>query len=289
MVLSACAPLSETGDPPAAPSPTESVTVNYSGLHYVHFTVNDPNLSEDKTVGFLITAKDSSLSKTEAEAKKGYITRKLTVAKKSRNVFMFLHEGTAYDLAGGSTDIPFVAGAAASDANFETSDILQENTAYKIRVYDGDNISEKTFTTKSFSAGDAGSEGPTAYMGGLVAAIKAKIADSPTDAERATAKAEVSLKIERKPEEIMLIPYADDTYGGENVNYLENTLIKGSCSPNCGSGLPGADIYALRQEANKLVSMVLILSPQRNIITANWVSRKGADPDVVYNIEIISE
>ncbi|WGK69613.1 hypothetical protein P0082_01770 [Candidatus Haliotispira prima] len=270
-------PLSETSDPPAAPSPTKSITVNYSGLHYVHFTADDPSVSADKTVGFLITSTDSSLSKAEAETKKGYITRKFTESKKSRNVFMFLHEGTAYELAAGSTDIPFVDGATASDTSFETSDILQENTAYKIRMYDEDTILEKTFTTKSFSDGDAGSEGTIAYMGGLVAA----------------AKADVSLTIERKAEEIMLIPYADDTFGRKTVSndvlYVEGPLLRAGCSPNCGTSLPGTHIYALRRELNKLASIVYILSPQRKITPANWGAGEGSIAEVFYNTKIISE
>ncbi|WGK69651.1 hypothetical protein P0082_01965 [Candidatus Haliotispira prima] len=268
-------PLSETSDPPAAPSPTKSITVNYSGLHYVHFTADDPNLSEEKTVGFLITPTDSSLSKTEAEAKKGYITRKFTEAKKSRNVFMFLHEGTAYDLATGCTDIPFVAGGTASNTNFETSDILQENTSYKIRMYDGETILEKTFTTKSFSDGDAGSTGVIGYMGGLTAAKKA----------------DVSLTIERKAAEIMLLPYADDTFEGQTLNYYMNTLFQASCfhGGGCGTGVAGTAVYAPRLEANKLSSSVYILSPQRGITPANWSAREGSNPDVVYNTEIISE
>ncbi|WGK69614.1 hypothetical protein P0082_01775 [Candidatus Haliotispira prima] len=268
-------PLSETSDPPAAPSPTKSITVNYSGLHYVHFTADDPSVSADKTVGFLITSTDSSLSKAEAETKKGYITRKFTESKKSRNVFMFLHEGTAYELTTGNTDIPFVADATASDTSFEISDILQQNTTYKIRMYDGDTILEKTFTTKSFSEGDTSSTGVIGYMGGLVGA----------------AKANVSLTIERKPGEIMLIPYADDTYGVQSINYYENTKLRASCSSGCGSGVSGTNIYSLRfkLEANTLVSLVYILSPQIKITPANWSAREGTSLEVFYNIEIINE
>ncbi|WGK68101.1 hypothetical protein P0082_06350 [Candidatus Haliotispira prima] len=273
-----CVPLSDTknpdsSDPPAAPTPTKSITVNYAGLHYVHFTADDPNLSADKTVGFLITPADSSPSKAEAETRKGYITRKFTEAQKTRAIFMFLHEGTAYRLGTGSTDIPFIVGSTANNTSFETSDILQENTAYKIRMYDGEEILEKAFTTKSFAAGDAGSTGLIPYMGGLAAA----------------AKADVSLTIERKPEEIMLIPYADDTFAGNDVFYLESSLVRGSCSPNCGSGVSGAYIYGLRREANKLVSIVYIASPRIQITTANWIAREGANADLAYNIEIISE
>ncbi|WGK68100.1 hypothetical protein P0082_06345 [Candidatus Haliotispira prima] len=274
-----CAPLTDTknpdsSDPPAAPTPTKSITVNYAGLHYVHFTAADPNLSADKTVGFLITPADSSPSKAEAETKKGYITRKFTESQKTRNVFMFLHEGTAYSLGTGSTDIPFIAGSTANNTSFETSDILQENTAYKIRMYDGEEILEKAFTTKSFAAGDAGSTGIIAYMGGLAAA----------------AKADVSLTIERKPEEIMLIPYADDTFGGSNINYAKNMSLQGGCIPDyCGTGISGAYVYSLRRETNKLASVIYILSPQRNITPGNWVAREGTNADVAYNIEIISE
>ncbi|WGK69617.1 hypothetical protein P0082_01790 [Candidatus Haliotispira prima] len=288
-------PLSETSDPPAAPSPTKSITVNYSGLHYVHFTAEDLNVSADKTVGFLITPTDSSLSKAEAETKKGYITRKFTESKKLRNIFMFLHEGTAYELAAGSTDIPFAAGGTASDTSFETSDILQENTAYKIRMYDGDTISEKTFTTKSFSDGKTSSEGRVTFMGGLVAAVKANIENNPTGTEKVAAKAAVSLKIERKPAEIMLIPYADDAFGGQLVNYYENTFLRAGCSPACGTGVSGAYIYELRgldiaiREANKIVSLVYIHSPQKKITPSDWSAKEGTDPEVLYNIEIISE
>ncbi|WGK69655.1 hypothetical protein P0082_01985 [Candidatus Haliotispira prima] len=280
-------PLSETDNPPAAPSPTKSITVNYSGLHYVHFTADDPNVSADKTVGFLITAEDSSPSKAEAETKKGYITRKLTEAKKSRNVFMFLHEGTAYDLAAGSTDIPFVDGATASDTSFETSDILQENTSYKIRMYDGETILEKTFTTKSFSDGDASSTGAVAYMGGLIG--NSNGLQKPTDEEIVAAKAAVPLIIERKAEEIMLLPYANDTYGGSDVIYFENSSIAGGCFPDCGTGLSGVYVYALRKEANKLVSVVSIFSPQRNIIPVIWSAGEDTVGDKVFNIEIISD
>ncbi|WGK68102.1 hypothetical protein P0082_06355 [Candidatus Haliotispira prima] len=276
-----CVPLSDTKNPdssdppPAAPNLTKSITVNYAGLHYIHFTADDPNLSADKTVGFLITPADSSPSKAEAETKKGYITRKFTESQKTRNVFMFLHEGTAYSLGTGSTDIPFIAGSTANNTSFETSDILQENTAYKIRMYDGEEILEKSFTTKSFAAGDAGSTGLIPYMGGLAASFS---------------KADVSLTIERKPEEIMLIPYADDTYGGGALDYYENTLLQSSCSSGCGTGVSGTYIYALRREANKLVSVVYILSPQRKITPADWTSREGiTGPYLAYNIEIISE
>ncbi|WGK69089.1 hypothetical protein P0082_11490 [Candidatus Haliotispira prima] len=230
-------------------------------------------MSADKTVGFLITPAAGSPSKAEAEAKKGYITRKFTAAKKSRNVFMFLHEGTAYSLATGSTDIPFTAGATVSDTNFETSDILQENTIYKIRMYDGEEILEKSFTTKSFAAGDAGSDGAITYMGGLVA----------------FARADVSLTIERKIEEIMLIPYTDDTFAGGNINYVENSSLRGGCTPSCGTGVSGAYVYGLRRETNKLASVVYILSSQRNIISVHWVGKEGARPSLAYNIEIISE
>ncbi|WGK69799.1 hypothetical protein P0082_02745 [Candidatus Haliotispira prima] len=283
-----CVPLPDTGDPPATPTPVKSITVNYSGLHYVHFTANDPNLSGDKTVGFLITPTGSSPSKAEAETKKGYITRKFTETKKARNVFMFLHEDTAYNLAAGSTEIAFVAGATASDTNFETSDILQESTSYKIRMYDGDEILEKTFTTKSFSDGDASSEGIIAYMGGLAAVsiLPAK----PTDEDIATIKASVSLTIERKPEEIMLIPYANDNYTGEQINYFKDGLLRGGCSPNCGVGVSGTYVYLLRREDNKLVSVVYVASPELNVTLSNyWTVRKGAESEVGYNIEIISE
>ncbi|WGK68685.1 hypothetical protein P0082_09370 [Candidatus Haliotispira prima] len=278
MVLSGCAPLSDSKDPdtsapPAAPTPTTSIMVNYSGLHYVHFTADDPNISADKTVGFLITPTDSSPSKAVAETRKGYITRKFTETQKSRNVFMFLHEGTAYRLGTGSMDIPFTTGATASDTNFETTDILQENTAYKIRMYDGDEILEKLFTTKSFSAGDTGSEGLTAYMGGLMAATKTA----------------VSLTIERKPEEIMLIPYADDTYEGNSIDYFESALPQGGCSSRCGTGIAGAYIYGLRREANKLASIVYLLSPQIKTIAFPWTGKEGTRPIFAYNIEIISE
>ncbi|WGK69135.1 hypothetical protein P0082_11730 [Candidatus Haliotispira prima] len=273
-----CAPISDTknpdtSEPPAAPSPTKSIAVNYAGLHYVHFTAADPNLSADKTVGFLITRAGSSPSKAEAETRKGYITRKFTAAKKTRAIFMFLHEGTAYSLATGSTDIPFTTGTTASDTNFETTDILQENTTYKIRMYDGDEILEKSFTTKSFAAGDASSTGLIAYMGGL----------------GAEAKADVSLAIERKAEEIMLIPYADDTYVNQTINYYENTLLQASCSINCGSGVSGTFIYRLRREVNKMTSLIYILSPQKKMTPSDWTAREGTDPDVAYNIEIISE
>ncbi|WGK69013.1 hypothetical protein P0082_11090 [Candidatus Haliotispira prima] len=272
-----CAPLSQTGEPPAAPSPTKSITVNYSGLHYVHFTANAPNISTDRTVGFLITpvtSTGSTLSKAVAETKKGYITRKFTETQKARAVFMFQHGGTAYDLAVGSTEVPFAAGGTASNTSFETSDILQENTSYKIRMYDGEEILEKIFTTKSFAAGDASSEGGIAYMGGLTAATKVA----------------VPLTIERKPEEIMLLPYADDTYGGQQVNYLENSSsLRGGCSPNCGVGVSGAHIYALRKEANKLVSIVFIFSPQVKVTPTNWSAGEGFIADKVFRIEIISE
>ncbi|WGK70034.1 hypothetical protein P0082_04010 [Candidatus Haliotispira prima] len=278
MSLLACAPLSDTKNPddsapPSAPSPVKSIVVNYAGLHYVHFTADDPNLSADKTVGFLITPADSSPSKAEAETGKGYITRKFTEGQKTRAIFMFLHEGTAYDLATGSTDIPFTTGATADDRSFETSDILQENTSYKIRMYDGEEILEKAFTTKSFSDGDASSTGAIAYMGGLVAATKAGVA----------------LTIERKPEEIMLVPYADDAYGGQLVNYYENTFLLAGCSPSCGTGLSGAYAYALRREDNKLASIVFILSPQRKITSSNWTAREGTRSELAYNTEIISE
>ncbi|WGK69656.1 hypothetical protein P0082_01990 [Candidatus Haliotispira prima] len=280
-------PLSETDNPPAAPSPTKSITVNYSGLHYVHFTLEDPNISADKTVGFLITASDSSPSKTEAETKKGYITRKFTEAKKSRNVFMFLHEGTAYDLATGSTDIPFVAGDTASDTSFETSDILQENTSYKIRMYDGETILEKIFTTKSFSDGDASSTGLIAYMGGLFG--NSNLPDKPTAEEIVAAKAAVPLTIERKAEEIMLLPYANDTYRGGDIIYFEDFSLRASCSPNCGTGIPWAYVYALRKETNKLASIVYVLSPQRKINPAIWASGEGTVANEIFNTEIISE
>ncbi|WGK69802.1 hypothetical protein P0082_02760 [Candidatus Haliotispira prima] len=283
-----CAPLPDTGDPPATPTPAKSITVNYSGLHYVHFTANDPNLSADKTVGFLLTPTGSSPSKAEAETKKGYITRKFTEAQKTRNVFMFLHEGTAYNLAAGSTDISFVAGATASDTNFETSDILQENTSYKIRMYDGDEILDKTFTTKSFSDGDAGSEGVIAYMGGLAAVTI--LPDQPTDEEITAAKASVSLTIERKPEEIMLIPYADDTFGGAQTNYYENSSLRGGCSPNCGTALPGAYLMNLRREVDRLISIASVFSPQIKITPSSyWTARELVKSEIVYNIEIISE
>ncbi|WGK69801.1 hypothetical protein P0082_02755 [Candidatus Haliotispira prima] len=282
-----CAPLPDTGDPPATPTPVKSITVNYSGLHYVHFTANDPNLSADKTVGFLLTSTGSSPSKAEAETKKGYITRKFTETKKARNVFMFLHEGTAYNLAAGSTDISFVAGATASDTNFETSDILQENTSYKIRMYDGDTILEQTFTTKSFSDGDAGSEGIIAYMGGLGGSLTLPYRS--TDAEIVALKAGIPLTIERKPEEIMLIPYANDSYEGNSVDYFENTLLQGGCSPACGTGISGTHVYAPRKEANKLVSIVYIISPQRKITSSLWTAKEGTRPVFAYDIEIISE
>ncbi|WGK69330.1 hypothetical protein P0082_00295 [Candidatus Haliotispira prima] len=273
-----CVPLSDTenpdsSDPPAAPTLTKSIAVNYVGLHYVHFTADDPNLSADKTVGFLIMPADSNLSKAEAEAKRGYITRKFTESQKTRNVFMFLHEGTAYSLAAGSTNIPFIAGSTASDTNFETSDILQENTAYKIRMYDGEEILEKTFTTSSFAVGDAGSTGGIAYMGGLVAA----------------AKADVSLIIERKPDEIMLLPYADDTFGGADILYLEGSSLRAGCSPNCGTGTSGTHIYGLRLEAGKLASVVYIISPQIKITPANWSMGEGTVADRHLSIKIISE
>ncbi|WGK70032.1 hypothetical protein P0082_04000 [Candidatus Haliotispira prima] len=249
--------------------------VNYAGLHYVHFTADDPNLSADKTVGFLITPADRSPSKAEAETKKGYITRKFTETQKTRAIFMFLHEGTAYELATGSTDIPFTTGATAGDRSFETSDILEENTSYKIRMYDREEILEKAFTTKSFSDGEASSTGITVYMGGLMAATKAGVA----------------LTIERKPEEIMLIPYADDTYTGSDIDYLDNTLLQGGCSrgSGCGTGISGAYAYGLRREANKLASIVFILSPQRKIASHNWTAKEGTRPLVHYNTEIISE
>ncbi|WGK69092.1 hypothetical protein P0082_11505 [Candidatus Haliotispira prima] len=231
-------------------------------------------MSADKTVGFLITSAAGSPSKAEAETKKGYITRRFTEAQKTRNIFMFLHESTAYSLATGSTDIPFVAGATASDTNFETSDILQENTTYKIRMYDGEEILEKSFTTKSFSAGDTGSTGLIAYMGGLVA----------------FARADVSLTIERKTEEIMLIPYADDTYRGNDIFYLKNdSSVRGSCTSNCGTGVSGAYVYGLRREANKLASIILIFPPQKNIVPDNWFAREGTNANSFYNVEIISE
>ncbi|WGK68690.1 hypothetical protein P0082_09395 [Candidatus Haliotispira prima] len=287
MVLSGCAPLSQTGDPPATPSPAKSITVNYSGLHYVHFTVADPGLSADETVGFLITATDSSLSKAEAEVKKGYITRKFTEAKKTRDIFMFLHEGTAYELATGSTDIPFVDEATASDTSFETSDILQENTSYKIKVYDGDTILEKTFTTKSFSAGDVSSEGLIAYMGGLAGV--SNVVGDPTDSEIVAIKASIPLKIERKAEEIMLIPYADDYYEGGSVDYFENGLLHGRCTPTCGAGISGVHVYGLRIELNKLASVLYIVSPQRKVSPSLWTVKEGIRPAFAYNTEIISE
>ncbi|WGK68497.1 hypothetical protein P0082_08395 [Candidatus Haliotispira prima] len=300
MVLSACAPMTDTGSlpaapnpdtgsPPVAPSPVKSVTVNYSGLHYVHFTANDPNLSEDKTVGFLITAADSRPSKPEAEAKKGYITRKFTETQKTRDIFMFLHGETAYELAAGSTDILFGTGAAASDTSFETSDILQENTSYKIRMYDGDTILEKAFTTKSFAAGDASSEGTIAYMGGLTAAIKGRVRDDFTEQEIRAFTSGVPLTIERKPEEIMLIPYADDIYTGNSVFYSENITIAGGCFPLCGTGFPGGSVYALRKEANKLVSTVSVFSPRRNITPAIWSAGEDIPANRMFDIEIISE
>ncbi|WGK69329.1 hypothetical protein P0082_00290 [Candidatus Haliotispira prima] len=276
-----CVPLSDTenpdsSDPPAAPTLTKSIAVNYAGLHYVHFTADDPNLSADKTVGFLITPADSNPSKAEAEAKRGYITRKFTESQKTRNVFMFLHEGTAYSLGTGSTDIPFIGGSTASDTNFETSDILQENTVYKIRMYDGEEILEKAFTTSSFAVGDASSTGGIAYMGGLVAA----------------AKADVSLIIERKPDEIMLLPYADDTFGGADILYIEGSfrsLLRAGCSPNCGTGISGTYIYGLRLEAGKLASVVYIISPQIDITPVDWSMGEDTVADRHLSIKIISE
>ncbi|WGK68606.1 hypothetical protein P0082_08960 [Candidatus Haliotispira prima] len=293
MVLSGCVPLSETSDPPAAPSPTKSITVNYSGLHYVHFTVNDLNVSADKTIGFLLTPTDSSPSKAEAETKKGYITRKFTAAKKSRDVFMFLHEGTAYELASGSTDIPFVDEATASDTNFETTDILQENTSYKIRVYDEDTILEKTFTTKSFSDGETGSEGLIAYMGGLVKTVVLTSADRKViESERIAISVAVPLKIERKPEEIMLIPYATDTAKPNRpINYYENNTLRGGCGiSGCGTALSGVYFYALKLDANTLASTVFIASPERKVTQADyWSGVQQSTTEVVYHIKIISE
>ncbi|WGK68607.1 hypothetical protein P0082_08965 [Candidatus Haliotispira prima] len=293
MVLSGCVPLSETSDPPAAPSPTKSITVNYSGLHYVHFTVNDLNVSADKTIGFLLTPTNSSPSKAEAETKKGYITRKFTETKKSRDVFMFLHEGTAYELAAGSTDIPFVDEATASDTNFETTDILQENTSYKIRVYDEDTILEKIFTTKSFSDGDSSSEGVITYMGGLVETIVFTSTDPKVEESKKIAvSVAVPLKIERKPEEIMLIPYATDASQRNNpISYYENSTLRGGCNiSGCGTGLSGVHLYALRLDANTLASTVFIASPQRKVTQADyWSGIQQSRTEVFYHIKIISE
>ncbi|WGK69486.1 hypothetical protein P0082_01100 [Candidatus Haliotispira prima] len=134
MVLSACAPLSDTKDSPgdSPPAPTNTFTISFTGIQAVELTVN---LIEDMAVSAIVRLADEPVPVwADIENKVGLLTRNI-VAGTPKRIFTAKHYGTNDNL---KTNIGAMSAA----------DILQPETAYKVYIFSDKSLIETLpFTT----------------------------------------------------------------------------------------------------------------------------------------------
>ncbi|WGK69108.1 hypothetical protein P0082_11590 [Candidatus Haliotispira prima] len=129
MVLSGCAPLSETNDPPA---PKSTFTISFTGIQAVELTVN---LIEDMAVSAIVRlAGEPAPVWADIKDKVGLLTCDI-VANTPKRIFTAKHYGTNDSL---KTNIGAMSAA----------DFLQPETAYKVYVFRDKSVIETLpFTT----------------------------------------------------------------------------------------------------------------------------------------------
>ncbi|WGK68772.1 hypothetical protein P0082_09825 [Candidatus Haliotispira prima] len=128
----ACVPLSDTGDPPAAPAPKYTFTISFTGIQALELTANSV---EDMAVSAIVRLAGEPVPVwTDIQNKVGLLSRNL-VAGSPKRIFTAKHYDTNDDL---QTNI----------AAMSAADILQPETAYKVYVFHKENvITTLPFTT----------------------------------------------------------------------------------------------------------------------------------------------
>ncbi|WGK68697.1 hypothetical protein P0082_09430 [Candidatus Haliotispira prima] len=143
MVLSGCAPLSNTkdsspGDSP--PAPTNTFTISFTGIQALELTVH---LIEDMAVSVIVRLADEPAPVwADIKDKVGLLTRNI-VANTPKRIFTAKHYGTNDSL---KTNIGAMSAA----------DILQPETAYKVYIFSDKSVIETLpFTTAAIPPASA--------------------------------------------------------------------------------------------------------------------------------------
>ncbi|WGK68290.1 hypothetical protein P0082_07320 [Candidatus Haliotispira prima] len=151
LFLPACAPLSDSENPPAK-LPDISLSNTLYAPHFIYFeiTVNkaiDTNLE----VGFLIGT--DAVVPQNPENNQGYISRTFSSSNKKRQVFLFMHDTTGYT----NSDV---------ENTFDSSDFLQVDTNYYLHIVNSSlTTSPQAFTTMSYETLNAIGNPVTALNG----------------------------------------------------------------------------------------------------------------------------
>ncbi|WGK68683.1 hypothetical protein P0082_09360 [Candidatus Haliotispira prima] len=245
MVLSGCAPMTDSKDP--EPVPDISISNALYGPHFIHFemTVNTV-IRTDMEVGFLIGT--GATPPENPASKQGYISRTFGNSTQKRQLFLFMHDGTGYT----DTDI----------ANtFESADFLQADTNYYLHIFN-DNLTTtpQAFKTMSYET--------LKTAGNSIAAL---------DGLGNTDAASLTRTIERKAGEPTIVPavifggnYATGTIRGSDsdIAYCARNFVSGSqrCIPN----FLGLTEYLYYQDGNTIDYVTLLVHPNNHTEHNLW-------------------
>ncbi|WGK69114.1 hypothetical protein P0082_11620 [Candidatus Haliotispira prima] len=218
MVLSGCAPLSETNDPPA---PKNTFTISFTGIQAVELTVN---LIEDMAVSAIARLADEPAPVwADIKDKVGLLSRNI-VAGTPKRIFTAKHYGTNDSL---KTNIGAMSAA----------DFLQPETAYKVYVFRDKSVIETLpFTTVAIppaSEFPSTGTGPDTNFAPNVLPFDAEITHSRTNRKGL-------YEVSGKTGEVLLIPFYMKEVLNTGWNIVTGTgglavhCNLSSCLPNPG-------------------------------------------------------
>ncbi|WGK68496.1 hypothetical protein P0082_08390 [Candidatus Haliotispira prima] len=141
MVLSGCAPLTDSRDPSddSPPAPKNTFTISFTGIQAVELTAN---LMEDMAVSAIVRLADEPAPVwADIKDKVSLLSRNI-VAGTPKRIFTAKHYGTNDEL---KTNIGAMSAA----------DFLQPETAYKVYIFQGESVIETLpFTTAAIPPAD---------------------------------------------------------------------------------------------------------------------------------------
>ncbi|WGK68759.1 hypothetical protein P0082_09755 [Candidatus Haliotispira prima] len=261
MTLSSCAPLSDSKEPePPEPQPDISVNNPLYGPHFIHFemTVNK-TITTNLEVGFLISGE--ATAPQNPVSKQGYISRTFSSSTPKRQLFLFMHDATAYT----ETDV---------ENTFTNADFLQEDTNYYLHIFNGSlSIEPQAFKTMSYETLNA--------AGNFIAAL---------DGLGHTDAASITRTIERKAGELTIFPAA--IFGG---NYATSRIRTGSTdvifcaytTQACTSVFGGLQGYPHYQSDVNYYTM--LVGPNTQTATTTWTLLTGTLLIYMLQINTITE